>query len=90
MMTTLPPAPPAASSAAAGGGAPAVYNAANEVAVASFLAHQIPFLAIPRVVEHTLGQLSRSAPADLPAILALDQEARRLAKSEIENRESRI
>lgn len=74
----------------AGGGAPAVYNAANEVAVASFLAHQIPFLAIPRVVEHTLGQLSRSAPADLPAILALDQEARRLAKSEIENRESRI
>ena len=67
-----------------------VLNAANEVAVASFLAHQIPFLAIPRVVEHTLGQLSRSAPADLPAILGLDQEARRLAKSEIENRESRI
>ncbi|PHX85339.1 MAG: 1-deoxy-D-xylulose-5-phosphate reductoisomerase [Opitutia bacterium] len=75
---------------AAGGGAPAVYNAANEVAVASFLAHQIPFLAIPHVVEHTLAQLSHSAPADLPAILALDQEARRLAKSEIENRASKI
>jgi 1-deoxy-D-xylulose-5-phosphate reductoisomerase len=74
----------------AGGGAPAVYNAANEVAVASFLAHQIPFLAIPRVVEHTLGQLSHSAPADLPAILALDQEAHRLAKAVIENRESKI
>eukprot|EP01031_Cornospumella_fuschlensis_P009965 gene9964-biopygen8369 len=32
----------------AAGGAPAVYNAANEVAVAAFLAHEIPFLAIPR------------------------------------------
>lgn len=74
----------------AGGGAPAVYNAANEVAVASFLEHQIPFLAIPRVVEHTLGQLTHAAPADLPAILALDLEARRLARLEIQNPKSTI
>lgn len=73
----------------AGGGAPAVYNAANEVAVASFLDHQIPFLAIPRVVEHTLGQLTHAAPADLPAILALDLEARRLARLEIQNPKSK-
>jgi 1-deoxy-D-xylulose-5-phosphate reductoisomerase len=72
----------------AAGGAPAVYNAANEVAVAAFLAHEIPFLAIPRIVEHTLGQLSAAAPADLPAILALDLEARRLARSEIANHKS--
>lgn len=63
----------------AGGGAPAVYNAANEIAVAAFLANQIPFLAIPHVVEHTLARLAQSAPIDLAAILALDLEARHLA-----------
>ena len=63
----------------AGRGAPAVYNAANEIAVAAFLATKIPFLAIPRMVEHVLNQLSAATPADLPAILALDAEARRLA-----------
>ena len=69
----------------AGRGAPAVYNAANEIAVAAFLAHALPFLAIPRIVEHVLAQLSTVAPADLPAILALDLEARRLAQRAIEN-----
>src|SRR5690606_30293815 len=38
----------------AGGVAPALYNAANEVAVAAFLEGRIPFLAISRVVEQTL------------------------------------
>ena len=38
-----------------GGLAPTVLNAANEVAVAAFLAGQIPFLAIPRVVGQTLA-----------------------------------
>src|SRR5207249_3933925 len=33
-----------------GGTAPAVYNAANEVAVASFLANDLPFAAIPEVI----------------------------------------
>ncbi len=74
----------------AGGGTPAVYNAANEVAVAAFLDHRIPFLAIPRVVEHTLALLSARTPADLPAILALDAEARRLARLEIENPKFKI
>ncbi len=72
----------------AAGGAPAVYNAANEIAVAAFLAHQIPFLAIPRVVEHTLDRLTFSSPSDLPSILALDQAARRLARLEIVNHKS--
>jgi 1-deoxy-D-xylulose-5-phosphate reductoisomerase len=74
----------------AGRGAPAVYNAANEIAVAAFLATQIPFLAIPHVVEQTLAQLSTQTPTDLPAILALDAEARRIARLEIENRKSKI
>jgi 1-deoxy-D-xylulose-5-phosphate reductoisomerase len=40
---------------AASGTAPAVYNAANEVAVAAFLQNRLPYLAIPRIVEHTLA-----------------------------------
>src|SRR6185369_14333810 len=42
----------------AAGVAPAIYNAANEVAVAAFLAGKIPFLAIPRIVEQCLGTIS--------------------------------
>ncbi len=64
----------------AGGVAPAVYNAANEIAVAAFLASRIPFLAIPRLVEHTLGQIRNFEPSDLPAVLAVDAEARRVAQ----------
>jgi len=63
----------------AGGTAPAIYNAANEIAVAAFLADRIPFLAIPRVVGQTLQSLASSEPSDLAAVLAVDAEARRLA-----------
>jgi 1-deoxy-D-xylulose-5-phosphate reductoisomerase len=72
----------------AAGAAPAIYNAANEVAVAAFLAGRIPFLAIPRVVEHTLGRLKNSAPPDLAAVLTIDLEARRLATLEINPHQS--
>jgi 1-deoxy-D-xylulose-5-phosphate reductoisomerase len=64
----------------AGGVAPAVYNAANEIAVAAFLAEKIPFLAIPAVVEHTLAALPNFEPTDLAAVLATDTDARRLAR----------
>ena len=63
----------------AGGTAPAIYNAANEVAVAAFLAGTLPFLAIPKVVEHTLAALPSTTPADLPAVLATDAAARTFA-----------
>ncbi len=62
-----------------GGVAPAIYNAANEIAVAAFLAGQLPFLAIPRVVEQTLETIANFEPADLPAVLAVDAAARRAA-----------
>ena len=68
----------------AGGPAPAIYNAANEVAVAAFLASRIPFLAIPAVVEQTLAHINPVEPADLDAVIALDLEARRVAGLEIE------
>jgi 1-deoxy-D-xylulose-5-phosphate reductoisomerase len=62
-----------------GGVAPAVYNAANEVAVAAFLSGKIPFLAIPRIVEQCLAAISNFEPADLAAVLAIDSETRRVA-----------
>ncbi|MCH6484940.1 1-deoxy-D-xylulose-5-phosphate reductoisomerase [Pseudoxanthomonas sp. LH2527] len=63
---------------AAGGTAPAVLNAANEVAVSAFLQGQIGFLSIPALVEDALAALP-AAPADsLDVLLAADAEARRL------------
>ena len=70
---------------AAGGVAPAIYNAANELAVAAFLDGRIPFLAIPRVVEQTLGSLKNFEPADLASVLAIDAEARRAAATRIQS-----
>ena len=67
------------SAAKAGGTAPAVLNAANEVAVAAFLDDGLPYLHIHRVVEQTLNQLPISHVESLEAVLNIDAEARRLA-----------
>lgn len=63
----------------AGGVAPAVFNAANEIAVTAFLASQIPFLAIPKVIEHSLRVIANFEPDSLSAVLSVDFEARRVA-----------
>jgi 1-deoxy-D-xylulose-5-phosphate reductoisomerase len=63
----------------AGGTAPAIYNAANEVAVAAFLAGRVPFLAISRTVEQVLARVNTTEPATLADVLAADAEARRAA-----------
>jgi 1-deoxy-D-xylulose-5-phosphate reductoisomerase len=68
---------------AAGGAAPATYNAANEVAVAAFLAGRLPFLAIPRVVETVLAEMPALPSPDLAAVLAADAEARRRAAAHL-------
>ncbi|PHX71170.1 MAG: 1-deoxy-D-xylulose-5-phosphate reductoisomerase [Opitutia bacterium] len=68
---------------AAAGVAPAIFNAANEVAVAAFLTGEIPFLAIPRVVEHVLETFPNFEPDDLPSVLVADTESRRLARLKI-------
>jgi 1-deoxy-D-xylulose-5-phosphate reductoisomerase len=66
-----------------GGSAPAILNAANEVAVAAFLAGRIPFTAIAAVIEETLGSL-RATPADsLAQVLEADALARRKADERI-------
>ena len=63
----------------AGGTAPAVLNAANEVAVAAFLDGKLRYTAIPRVIEHALERLP-AAPADsLEAVLDADRAARAAA-----------
>jgi 1-deoxy-D-xylulose-5-phosphate reductoisomerase len=64
---------------ATGGTAPAIYNAANEVAVAEFLAGRAPFLAISRTVEHVLARVKSTEPDALAAVFAADAEARRVA-----------
>ena len=64
----------------AGGTAPAVLNAANEVAVAAFLDHQISFLAIPRLIEEVLAALPVSAIATLEDVLVADAAARAAAQ----------
>jgi 1-deoxy-D-xylulose-5-phosphate reductoisomerase len=63
-----------------GGTAPAIYNAANEVAVAAFLDQKLPFLAISSVVEHTLRDGSHFEPASLSEVLAVDTESREIAR----------
>jgi 1-deoxy-D-xylulose-5-phosphate reductoisomerase len=61
---------------AAGAGAPTVLNAANEVAVAAFLARKIGFLDIVDIVDSVLTQLGAPPVLDLAAVLALDNAAR--------------
>jgi 1-deoxy-D-xylulose-5-phosphate reductoisomerase len=61
---------------AAGAGAPAVLNAANEVAVAAYLARKIGFLDIAAIVESVLQRLGAPPVEDLAAVLAIDETAR--------------
>lgn len=68
---------------ASGQSAPAVYNAANEVAVAAFLERGLPFLAISKVVDHVLQAFPHRPPASLAEVLAIDAEARRLAEAAV-------
>ncbi|MGV2495844.1 1-deoxy-D-xylulose-5-phosphate reductoisomerase [Pelagerythrobacter aerophilus] len=68
----------------AGGAAPAVLNAANEVAVAAFLAGQMAFTRIALVVEQTLERYTPMAPSSLDDVLGVDAEARSRARELLE------
>lgn len=63
----------------AGGTAPAVLNAANEVAVAAFLEGKIPYRSLVPVVERVLADHPVSPASTLEAVLEADREARRRA-----------
>jgi 1-deoxy-D-xylulose-5-phosphate reductoisomerase len=58
-------------------------NAANEVAVSSFLQGRIGFLSIPALVEDTLAALPVAAADSLQVLLAADAQARRHAERAI-------
>jgi 1-deoxy-D-xylulose-5-phosphate reductoisomerase len=64
---------------ATGGTAPAILNAANEVAVAAFLDGRLPFLGIPDLLEATLASLSPEPAGSLDVLMASDAQARRQA-----------
>ncbi|QWE03050.1 1-deoxy-D-xylulose-5-phosphate reductoisomerase [Polynucleobacter sp. JS-JIR-II-b4] len=66
--------------AKAGGTAPAVLNAANEVAVAAFLDEGLPYLQIPHVVESVLSTISSVNADSLELILDVDARARQAAQ----------
>jgi 1-deoxy-D-xylulose-5-phosphate reductoisomerase len=71
-----------------GGGAPAVLNAANEVAVAAFLDRRIGFLDIATVVETTLQTMGARGCQTLDEVFALDREARQVADDTARSRPS--
>ena len=64
----------------AGGAAPAVLNAANEIAVAAFLGERIAFLEIAKVVEETLARGPQHPIGSIDDVLAVDRAARRIAE----------
>jgi len=65
----------------AGGSAPAVLNAADEVAVRAFLERRIGFSSIPEIVERTLEATPISEPTTVGDVMAVDREAREHAIS---------
>jgi 1-deoxy-D-xylulose-5-phosphate reductoisomerase len=62
-----------------GGTYPCVFNAANEVAVAAFLARRLPFLEIADVVHDALEQADGAPARDLDELVEADRAARALA-----------
>lgn len=70
--------------AEAGGAAPAVLNAANEVAVAAFLDGKLAFTRIAVMVEQVLARYAPPKPASLADVMAIDAAARAKARSVLE------
>ncbi|MGD2063084.1 MAG: 1-deoxy-D-xylulose-5-phosphate reductoisomerase [Nitrospirota bacterium] len=66
-----------------GGALPCVLNAANEEAVAAFLADRIPFAAIAQVTEEVMVSYHGAEPASLPEVLAVDEWARHEARQRL-------
>jgi 1-deoxy-D-xylulose-5-phosphate reductoisomerase len=65
------------------GDAPAVLNAANEIAVATFLEGRIRFTDIPRLVEDALSKIDLAASASLDALMDKDEQTRHFLSARI-------
>jgi 1-deoxy-D-xylulose-5-phosphate reductoisomerase len=68
---------------AAGGNAPAVLNAANEIAVSAFLDGDMPYLRIADVIAFALDAVAPAPVDDLDAVLHADAEGRRAARQAV-------
>ncbi|MDP2231715.1 1-deoxy-D-xylulose-5-phosphate reductoisomerase [Methylotenera sp.] len=66
-----------------GGTAPAILNAANEIAVEAFLAEKIGFMDIPHIIENVLTASSIGQVESIEQLVAIDVQARRNAKQHI-------
>lgn len=66
-----------------GGTASAILNAVNEVAVAAFLAGELPFTAIPSLIEEVLNSIPSQSASSFEVILEADKLARALATENI-------
>ncbi len=62
-------------------GAPAILNAANEIAVAHFLEGKIKYIEIPKIIEKSLNQISFNQSLDVESLMALDKETRDYART---------
>jgi 1-deoxy-D-xylulose-5-phosphate reductoisomerase len=69
-----------------GGTAPAALNAANEIAVESFLEGRLAFTAIAEVIEAVLGEVAVEELVSLEQVYAADIEARALARRFVSRR----
>ena len=67
------------------GASPVMAHAADEVAVSAFLSGKIDFLGISDLVYKTYDKMSGAAATDIDGILAIDNEARKIAKSLIDS-----
>ena len=67
----------------AGGTAPCVLNAADEVAVAAFLAGVIPFTGIAAVIERVLAEMPAQPVTHFDDLFATDAEARRRSEEQV-------
>ena len=70
----------------AGGSAPCILNAANEIAVAAFIAGQAGFLDIDAIVAETLNMVASGPVAALEEVIAIDAAARRTARALVAKR----
>ena len=84
-MENLPCLRLARQAAEQGGSAPAVLNAANEVAVDAFLQGKIRFTAIPDVIDATLGLVQSTRIDTIESVLNIDNEARITALAQLES-----
>jgi 1-deoxy-D-xylulose-5-phosphate reductoisomerase len=78
--------PLAYAAAREGGTAPAIFSAANEVAVEAFLAGRLPWIAIAEVIEETLDASTVAEPGTVQDVLDADNDARIRARAAVERR----